>query len=148
MSDVMRNKIKLRSFKSSEHVNEKGGGPYQHFAYAKTNVQTSFSVTVTVISAFVFATRTAQFLYFLYPKFSASSHLLCLYSSVCVGPVRKPHCWFSHDVAHILVAMLLTIQRMNHPTTFTNVYLNITKTCPCNIQCTEIFSVVKVENLI
>ena len=25
-----------------------------------------------------------------------------MYSSVCVGPVRKPHCWFSHDAAHIL----------------------------------------------
>ena len=33
------------------------------------------------------------------PKFQISSHLLCLYSPVCVGPVRKPHCWFSHEVA-------------------------------------------------
>ena len=24
-----------------------------------------------------------------------------LYSPVCVGPVRKPHCWFSHEMAHI-----------------------------------------------
>ena len=31
------------------------------------------------------------------PKFPASSYLLCLYSSDCVGPVRKPQCWFSHD---------------------------------------------------
>ena len=30
-----------------------------------------------------------------------SSGLLCLYSLVYVGPVRKLHCWFSHDVAHI-----------------------------------------------
>ena len=36
-------------------------------------------------------------------KFQASSHLLWLYSPVCVGPGRKPECWFSHDaaVAHI-----------------------------------------------
>ena len=27
---------------------------------------------------------------FLNPKFPVSSHLLCLYSSVCVGPGRKP----------------------------------------------------------
>ena len=27
---------------------------------------------------------------------------LCLYRSVIVGPVRKPHCWFSHEAAHIL----------------------------------------------
>ena len=28
------------------------------------------------------------------PKFQASSSFLCLYRPVCVGPVRKPHCWF------------------------------------------------------
>ena len=33
------------------------------------------------------------------PKFPASSHRLCLYSSGCVRPIRKPRCWFSHDVA-------------------------------------------------
>ena len=37
--------------------------------------------------AFDFATQIVQFLYFLNPKVPASSHLLCLYSSVCVGPV-------------------------------------------------------------
>ena len=35
------------------------------------------------------------------PKFQASSSFLCLYRSVCVGPVRKPHCWFSHEAAHL-----------------------------------------------
>ena len=54
------------------------------------------AVTAKLISAFIFATRIVQFLYFLNPKFPVSSHLLCLYSPVCVGPVRKPHCWFSH----------------------------------------------------
>ena len=47
-------------------------------------------VTANLISAFVFAIRIAQSLYFLYPKFQASSHLLLLYSLVCVGPARKP----------------------------------------------------------
>ena len=51
--------------------------------------------------AFVFHTRIVQFLYFLNPKFPASSYLLFLYISVCVGPVQKPHCWFSHKVAHM-----------------------------------------------
>ena len=32
-----------------------------------------------------FATRILQFLYFLNPKYQASSHLLWLYSLVCVG---------------------------------------------------------------
>ena len=40
--------------------------------------------------------------FFLNPKLQASSLLLCLYRSVCVGPVRKPHCWFSHEVAQLL----------------------------------------------
>ena len=39
-----------------------------------------------------------QSLNFLNPKFQASSH--SLNSLVCVGPGRKPECWFSHDEAH------------------------------------------------
>ena len=45
---------------------------------------------------------TVPFFYFLNPKFPVSSHLLCLYSLVYVQPVCKPHCWFSHDTAHII----------------------------------------------
>ena len=59
------------------------------------------SVTAKLISAFVFATWIMQFLFYLNPKFPVSIHLLCLYSPVCVGPVRKPHCWFSHEAAHL-----------------------------------------------
>ena len=68
---------------------------YQHFACAKTKAQINFAVTPKLISVFVTATRIVQFLYmyFLNPKVPASSNLLCLYSSVCVGPVRKP-LWF------------------------------------------------------
>ena len=51
--------------------------------------------------AFVFATWIVQFLCFLNPKFLASSYLLYLYISVCVWPVRKPDCWFSHDATHL-----------------------------------------------
>ena len=60
------------------------------FAYAKTKTQISFAVTAKLISAFTFATRIVQFLFYLNPKFQASSHLLWLYSPVCVGPGRKP----------------------------------------------------------
>ena len=59
------------------------------FAYAKTKTQNSFAVTAKLISAFVFATSIVQSLFFLDPKFQASSHLLCVYSSVCVIPGRK-----------------------------------------------------------
>ena len=48
------------------------------------------AVTAKLISAFVFATKIVQSLYFLNPKFQASSHLVRLYSPVCVGPGRKP----------------------------------------------------------
>ena len=60
------------------------------FAYAKTKTQISFAVTAKLISAFVFATWIVQSLCFLNPKFQVSSHLLWLYSPVCVGPGRKP----------------------------------------------------------
>ena len=68
------------------------------FAYGKTKTQISFTVTVKLIfavtakliSVFVFATRIVQSLYLLNPKFRASSHLLWLYSPVCVGPGREP----------------------------------------------------------
>ena len=77
-------------------------GKANKFAYAKTKAQISFAVTAKLISAFVFATRVVQFLFYLNLKFQASSSFLCLYRSVCVRPVRKPHCWFSHKAAHIL----------------------------------------------
>ena len=60
------------------------------FSYAKTKTQISFVVTVKLISAFVFAIRIVQSLFYLNPKFQTSSHLLWLYSPVCVRPGRKP----------------------------------------------------------
>ena len=60
------------------------------FAYVKTKTQISFAATAKLISAFVFALRIVQFLYYLNLKFQASSRLLWLYSPVCVGPGRKP----------------------------------------------------------
>ena len=43
-----------------------------------------------LISTFVFATYIVQSLYFLNPKSEACSHLLSLYSQVCVEHDRKP----------------------------------------------------------
>ena len=72
------------------------------FAYAKTKTQISFAVTAKLlISAFVFATQTVRSLYLLNLKFRVSSHLLWLYSLVCVGPGRKPQDRFSHNEAQI-----------------------------------------------
>ena len=62
----------------------------------------SFAVTAKLISAIVFANRIVQLLFYFNQKFKTSSSFLCLYRPVCVGPVRKPHCWFSHEMAHIV----------------------------------------------
>ena len=43
-----------------------------------------------LICVFFFAVRMVQSLFYLNLKFQASSHLLWLYSPVCVGPGRKP----------------------------------------------------------
>ena len=61
---------------------------FLHMRKKKTEI--IFAVTVKLISAFVFATWKVQSLYFLNPKFQASSHLLRLYSLVCVEPGRNP----------------------------------------------------------
>ena len=60
------------------------------FSRAKTKAQISCMVAAQLISAFVLATEIVQSLYFLNPKFKASSQLLWLYSSVCVGHGLKP----------------------------------------------------------
>ena len=75
--------------------------------HKRKQAQISFAVIGKLISTFVLATRIVQLLYFLNPKFPASYHLTCLYSSVCVGPVQKPHCWFSHDVAQLNMKMAM-----------------------------------------
>ena len=75
-----------------------------HYAYAKTKAQISFPVTAKLISALVFAIEIVMFLYFPNPNFPASSHLLCLYSSVCVEPVRSP------DVGFLMPRLKFCIQ--------------------------------------
>ena len=65
--------------------------------------QISFAVTAKLISAFVFATRILQSLYFLNTKVQASSHLLWLYSLVYVDLVENPEDRFSHNEAQIIV---------------------------------------------
>ena len=63
--------------------------------------------------------QIVQFLFYLNPKFQASTSLLCLYRPVCVGPVRKPHCWFSHEGAHIIshgyVTLMFMLSDTNEP---------------------------------
>ena len=85
------------------------------FAYAKTKGQISCAVTAQLISTFVFVTQIVQTLCFLNPKFQASSHLLCLYSSVCVRPGRKPQDRFARVVGHLCVLYHPTPPRILNP---------------------------------
>ena len=79
----------------------------QIFAYAKTKAPISGAVTAQLISAFVFATRRAQFLLYLYPKFQDSSFLLWLYRPVWVGPGRNPRrSVFSRQGSFMLFVLL------------------------------------------
>ena len=56
---------------------------------AKSKVQISCAVTAQLISTFDFATQIVQFLFFLNPKFPASSLFLRLYRPVLFRPVGK-----------------------------------------------------------
>ena len=58
-------------------------------------------VTAKLISAFVFAIRKVQFLFYLNLKFQASSHLLWLYSPFVSDLVGNPEDRFSHNEAHM-----------------------------------------------
>ena len=76
------------------------------FAYAKTKTQISCAVLAQLISAFVFATWIVQSLFYLNPKCQASSHLLWLYSRVCVGPgPGNPEGRFAYNEARFSTAV-------------------------------------------
>ena len=80
------------------------------------------------ISAFDFATWIVQFLYFLNPKFPASSHILCLYSSMCLRPVQKPR--FSLVTAHLHIPWTCSMSQHNSHFVLHNLY-----TCIHFISC-------------
>ena len=67
-----------------------------HFAYAKTKAQTSFTVSAKLIGAFFVLLLSKSKISSLYPS------SLLVPGSVCVGLVRKLHCWFSNNAAHIV----------------------------------------------
>ena len=70
------------------------------FAYAKTKTQVSFAVTAKLISAFVFATRIVQSLYFLNPNFKLLTISCGCTARFVSDLVENPEDWFSHNEAH------------------------------------------------
>ena len=84
-----------------------------HFAYVKNKDADqlhSKSVTAQLNIDIGFATRIEQSLYFLDTKFHVSSHLLWLYSLVCVRLVGNPQDRFSHTEAHFVILLLIFLQ--------------------------------------
>ena len=76
---------------------------------AKTSAQISFTITVKLISTFVFATRIVQFLYFLNSKFQASN-IFCGYTDRFVWDlVGNPKDPFSRVAAHMVVLPFLCV---------------------------------------
>ena len=96
-SSQLKHPLSLRTILNELHREKK-----RSFAYAKTKAQISFAVTAKLISAFVFATRIVQFLFYLNPKFQASSFFLRLHRPVYVGPGRKPEDRFSCVTAQMV----------------------------------------------
>ena len=73
-----------------EPNHEKTGFLHMRKQRLRSAAQLRCAVTAQLISIFVFATQIVPSLFFLNSKFLASSHILQLYSSVCVEPGRKP----------------------------------------------------------
>ena len=78
----------------------------------KQRRRSAFTVTAKLISAFVFTTRIVQFLFYLNLKFQVTSHLLWLYSLVCVRPGWKPRRpVFSQRGSYVVEYIWLKIQK-------------------------------------
>ena len=71
------------------------------FAYAKTRTQISFAVTVKLISAFFFATRIVQSLFYLNSKFKPLTIFCDCTARFVWDLVRNPEDRFSHNEAHL-----------------------------------------------
>ena len=73
-------------FHCSPEINEPR---YEKTVFLHMRKQRRRSAAQLLISAFVFAIRIVQSLFYLNPKFQASSHLLWQYSPIFVAPGRK-----------------------------------------------------------
>ena len=81
------------------------------FAYVKTKAQVSCAVTAQLISAFVFAKRIVQSLYFLnfihnFKPLAILSGCTAWFVSDLVG---NPEDWFSHTKAHKFMSYKLEV---------------------------------------
>ena len=70
------------------------------FCISEKQRRRSAAITAQLISAFVFATKIVQSLFFLNPKFQVSSHLLVCTACFVLDLVGNPEDRFSHDAAY------------------------------------------------
>ena len=75
----------------------------------KTKAQISFTVTVKLISAFVLATRIAQFLFFLIPKFQAPSQFVTVQVGLCLTWLETPTANIFTSLKIMLVGIMFSI---------------------------------------
>ena len=78
------------------------------FLHMQKKAQIHCTVTAQPISAFIFAIRVIQTLYYLNPKFQASGHPLWLYGPICVDLVGNPEDRFSHNEAQVILDICTT----------------------------------------
>ena len=91
----------------------------------------TLAVTAKLISAFVFAIRIVQSLYYLDPKYQVSSHLVWLYSPVCVGPDRKPRRpAFSQRGSYTIIPAMRYISLFQAVSFFLAIYLSVFLSVP------------------
>ena len=86
-------KLCYRSYKATEKAEKnmkKTNNNAKTFDGKASLRENRLFATAQLISAFVFAIRIEKFLLYINPKCQAFSHLLWLYSLVCVGFGRKP----------------------------------------------------------
>ena len=73
-------------------------------------MQISFTVNAKLISAFGFATRIVQSLYYLNPKFQACSYIFCGCAVWFMSDlVRNPEDWFSQNEAYMSIIPQITV---------------------------------------
>ena len=47
-----------------------------------------------------------------------------LVQPVCVGPVRKPHCWFSHEAAQMIITAHKSAKRLKNVSSIIKITVN------------------------
>ena len=79
------------------------------------NREADQSLCLCLCKLLVFSILILQCIYYLHPNFPDSSHLLCLYRPVCVGPVQNNNCYFNDfNVYHFIFYSRFILEVSDH----------------------------------